>query len=36
LRGAFDNLAGASESTPQAAKPQLMPDPSMQPADGGH
>jgi Cu(I)/Ag(I) efflux system membrane fusion protein len=36
LRGAFDNLAGATESTSKAAKPQLMPGPSMQPADGGH
>jgi Cu(I)/Ag(I) efflux system membrane fusion protein len=36
LRGAFDNLAGAGESKTEAAKPELMPGPSMQPADGGH
>jgi len=36
LRGAFDNLAGASESKTENEKPELMPGPSMQPADGRH
>ena len=35
LRGAFDNLAGASEPTHEAAKPELMPAPAQSP-DGAH
>jgi Cu(I)/Ag(I) efflux system membrane fusion protein len=36
LRGAFDNLAGASENEGQNAKPELMPAPSTHKPDGGH
>jgi membrane fusion protein, copper/silver efflux system len=36
LRGAFDNLAGANESTPKDANPELMPMPSAQPSPGVH
>lgn len=35
LRGAFDNLAGATEAQDPDAKPELMPAPSAQPAEGG-
>jgi membrane fusion protein, copper/silver efflux system len=33
LRSAFDDLAGANESTPKDAKPMLIPAPSAQPPD---
>jgi membrane fusion protein, copper/silver efflux system len=36
LRGAFDNLAGSNESKSEAAKPMMMPVPSMQSPDGSH
>ena len=36
LRGAFDNLAGSSESRGEDAKPMMMPAPSMQSSNGGH
>jgi Cu(I)/Ag(I) efflux system membrane fusion protein len=36
LRGAFNNLAGSTESRDSNAHPELMPSPSAQPADGGH
>src|SRR5258708_8202669 len=36
LRGAFDNLAGSTETQDPNAKPELMPAPSAQPSDGGH
>jgi Cu(I)/Ag(I) efflux system membrane fusion protein len=36
LRGAFDNLAGSNEPTSEAAKPMIMPMPSMQSPNGGH
>jgi len=36
LRGAFNNLAGPSETQDSNAKPELMPAPSAQPSDGGH
>jgi Cu(I)/Ag(I) efflux system membrane fusion protein len=36
LRGAFDNLAGSNESSSEAAKPTMMPMPSMQSAEGSH
>jgi membrane fusion protein, copper/silver efflux system len=34
LRGAFDNLVGATESKSEAAKPMMMPAPSMQSPKG--
>jgi Cu(I)/Ag(I) efflux system membrane fusion protein len=36
LRGAFDNLAGSSESKREDANPELMPLPSAQSPDGTH
>jgi membrane fusion protein, copper/silver efflux system len=36
LRGAFDNLAGSNESTPEHAQPDLMPTPAAQPPDRAH
>jgi membrane fusion protein, copper/silver efflux system len=36
LRGAFDNLAGSSESKGAKTRPDLMPAPSAQPSDGAH
>ena len=36
LRGAFDNLAGSNESTPEHAQPDLMPAPAARPPDGVH
>jgi Cu(I)/Ag(I) efflux system membrane fusion protein len=36
LRGAFDNLAGSSESRGEDAKPTMMPGPSMQSPNGSH
>jgi membrane fusion protein, copper/silver efflux system len=36
LRGAFNNLAGATDGRETSANPQLMPSPSAQPTDGGH
>ena len=36
LRSAFDDLAGSNESTPQDAKPMLMPAPSTQPRSEVH
>jgi Cu(I)/Ag(I) efflux system membrane fusion protein len=36
LRGAFDNLAGSSESRGEDAKPMMMPGPSMQSSNGSH
>ena len=36
LRGAFDNLAGSNESTPEHAQPDLMPAPAAQPSDRVH
>jgi len=36
LRSAFDDLAGANESTPKEAKPMLMPAPSTQPPGEVH
>jgi Cu(I)/Ag(I) efflux system membrane fusion protein len=36
LRGAFDNLAGSSESKSDEAKPMTMPMPSMQSPEGRH
>jgi Cu(I)/Ag(I) efflux system membrane fusion protein len=36
LRGAFDNLAGATESKSEDAKPMMMPAPSMKPPTGNH
>ncbi len=35
LRGAFDNLAGSTETQGPNAKPELMPMPSAQPSNGG-
>jgi Cu(I)/Ag(I) efflux system membrane fusion protein len=35
LRGAFNNLAGSTESHDSNANSELMPSPSAQPADGG-
>jgi membrane fusion protein, copper/silver efflux system len=36
LRGAFDNLVGASESRSEEAKPMMMPAPSMKAPSGSH
>jgi Cu(I)/Ag(I) efflux system membrane fusion protein len=36
LRGAFDNLAGSSETEGPNVTPESMPMPSAQPSDGGH
>jgi membrane fusion protein, copper/silver efflux system len=36
LRGAFNNLAGSTESQDSNANPQLMPSPSAQPSEGAH
>jgi Cu(I)/Ag(I) efflux system membrane fusion protein len=36
LRGAFNNLAGSTESPDSNANPESMPSPSAQPADGAH
>jgi Cu(I)/Ag(I) efflux system membrane fusion protein len=36
LRGAFENLAGASTDTKIETKPELMPAPSASPTDGSH
>jgi Cu(I)/Ag(I) efflux system membrane fusion protein len=36
LRGAFDNLAGSNDSKSEAAKPMMMPAPSMQSPKASH
>ena len=36
LRGAFNNLAGSTESHDSNANPELMPSPSAQPSEGAH
>jgi Cu(I)/Ag(I) efflux system membrane fusion protein len=36
LRGAFDNLAGASAAPTMDMKPELMPVPAEKPMGGGH